>query len=175
MGWEELFDLDLWTCDLKINRDHLLIEGNTCTKFGIDQVKGSKDIERTTHSTGKSVLTLTFEHVTWKSLRIIYSLRATSAPSLVLIMWRGQKILSKYTICSKEWFDLDLWTCDLKINRDHLLIEGNLCTKFCFDQVKGSKDIEWTTLGLQTDRPTDIHVPTDRQLQNNMPPFSRGA
>ena len=38
----------LWTCDLKINRDPLLIEGNPCTKFGIDQVKGSKDIERTT-------------------------------------------------------------------------------------------------------------------------------
>ena len=38
---------------------------------------------------------------------------------------------------------------------DHLLIEGNPCTKFGIDQVKGSKDIERTTLGLQTDRPTD--------------------
>ena len=43
------------------------------------------------------------------------------------------------TLGSKEWFDLDLWTCDLKINRDHLLIEGNPCTKFGIDQVKGSK------------------------------------
>ena len=69
MGWEEWFDLDLdlWTCDLKINRDYLLIEGNPCTKFGIDQVKGSKDIERTTLWAEKSGLTLTFEHVTWKS------------------------------------------------------------------------------------------------------------
>ena len=50
------------------------------------------------------------------------------------------------TLVSKEWFDLDLWSFDLKINRDHLLIEGNPCTKFGIDQVKGSKDIEWTRL-----------------------------
>ena len=49
VGWVEWFDLDLWTCDLKINRDHLLIGHNPCTKFGIDQVKWSKDIERATH------------------------------------------------------------------------------------------------------------------------------
>ena len=36
----------------------------------------------------------TFEHVTWKSIGIIYSLRSTPAPSLVLIKWRCQKILS---------------------------------------------------------------------------------
>ena len=55
---------------------------------------GSKDIERTTQWAKKSGLTLTFEHVTWKSIGIIYSVRATPAPSLVLIKWRGQKILS---------------------------------------------------------------------------------
>ena len=37
---------------------------NPCTKFGIDQMKGSKDIEQTTHWARKSGLTLTFEHVT---------------------------------------------------------------------------------------------------------------
>ena len=58
---------------------------NPCTKFGIDQVKGSKDIKRTTQWAEKSGLTLTFEHVTLKSIGIIYSLRATPAPSLVLI------------------------------------------------------------------------------------------
>ena len=93
MGWEEWVDLDLWTCDLKINRDHLLIEGKPCIKFGINQVKGSEDIKRTTQWSEKSGLTLTFEHVTWKSIGIIYSFRATPAPSLVLIKWRGQKIL----------------------------------------------------------------------------------
>ena len=35
-------------CDLKINMDHLMIGGNPCPKFGIDQVKGSKVIDRTT-------------------------------------------------------------------------------------------------------------------------------
>ena len=49
---------------MKINRDHLLIGRNPCTKFGIDQKKGSKDIERTAQSAEKSGLTLTFEHVT---------------------------------------------------------------------------------------------------------------
>ena len=42
------------TCDLGINSDHLLIEGNPCTKFGIDHVKGSKDIDRTTQWAEKS-------------------------------------------------------------------------------------------------------------------------
>ena len=64
LGSEEYFDLYLWTCALKINRDHLLIDVNPCTKFGIDQVKGSKDIKRTTHWAEKSGLTLTLEHVT---------------------------------------------------------------------------------------------------------------
>ena len=51
---------------LKIQRDHLLIEVNPCTKFGIDKVKASKDIERTTQWAEESGLTLTFEHVTLK-------------------------------------------------------------------------------------------------------------
>ena len=54
----------------------------------------------------------------------------------------------KYIKLTTEWFDLDLWTFDLKINRNHLLIEGNPCTKFGIDQVKGSKDIEWFDLDL---------------------------
>ena len=58
---------------------------NPCTKFGIDQVKESKDIEQTAHWARKSGLTLTFKHVTLKSIGIIYSLRVTPAPSLVLI------------------------------------------------------------------------------------------
>ena len=59
LGSKEWFDLDAWICDLKINRDHLLIERNPCTKFGIGQVIGSKDIERTTQRAKKSGLTLT--------------------------------------------------------------------------------------------------------------------
>ena len=183
-------------CKIQI---YLLCRSKTCPK----QVnKGLKYIKWTTQRAKKSGLTLTFKHVTWKSIGIIYSLRATPAPSMVLITWKSQKILSgqhsglrrvvwpwplnmwpenqgssthwgqplyqvwywssegvkRYwadnTVGWEELFDLDLWTCDLKINRDHLLIEGNPCTKFSINQVKGSKDIEWTTLGVQNDRPT---------------------
>ena len=74
---------------------------NPCTKFGIDQVKGSKNIERTTQWAEKCGLTLTFEHVTRKSIGIIYSLRATPALSLVSIKWRGQKILSGQHLVSR--------------------------------------------------------------------------
>ena len=94
LGSKEWFDLNFWTCDLKINSDHLLIGRNPCTKFHIDQVKGSKYIERTTLWAQKTGLTLAFEHVTWESIVIIHLLRATPATSLVLIKWRGQKILS---------------------------------------------------------------------------------
>ena len=64
---------------------------NPCTKFVIESVKRYW----ADNTVGwKSGLTLTFENVTWKSIGIIYSSRATPAPSLVLIKWRGQKILS---------------------------------------------------------------------------------
>ena len=84
--------------------------------------EGVKDIERTTHLSRKSGLTLTFEHVTWKSIGIIYSLRITPD----VRYWSGEGF-------KRYWAD-NTWSTD-----------------------------------RQTDRPTD------RQLQNNMPPFSRGA
>ena len=78
---------------------------------------------------------------------------ATPAPSLLLIKWSAKRYWADNTVGWEEWFDLDLWTCDLKINGDHLLIEGNPCTKFGIDQI----------LGQQTDIPTDRHTdrPTD--------------
>ena len=51
----------------KIQNYYLYVQGMGATKetkFGIDQVKGSKDIEWTTQWAEKSGLTLTFEHVT---------------------------------------------------------------------------------------------------------------
>ena len=79
--------------------------------------------------------------------------------SLHQVWYRSSEGVKRYwadnTVGWEEWFDLDLWTCDLKINRDHLLIEGNPCTKYGIDQVKGSKDIDRTRLGLQTDIRTD--------------------
>ena len=84
-------NLDLWQCDLIFNWIYLFGRSKTCPK---QASKVLKDIERTTQWAENRGLTLTFEHVTWKSIRIIYSLRATPAPSLVLIKWKGQKILS---------------------------------------------------------------------------------
>ena len=77
------------------------------------------------------------------------------APPPPMVQNSGLSSLKKQNLSevkNKEWFDLDLLTCDLEINRDHLLIEGNPCTKIGSNQVKGSKDIERTTLGLQTER-----------------------
>ena len=85
----------------------------------------------------KSGLTLTFEHVNWKSIGIIYLLGATPAASLVLIK-----------LGSKEGFDLDLWTCDLKINRDNLLNEGNPCTKVLI-KWRGQKILSGQHTGLR--------------------------
>ena len=102
-------------------------------------------------------MTLTFEHVTWKSKESSTHWGQPLHQVIDLVKW------SKDIERTTQWFDLDLWTCDLKINRDHLLIQGNPCTKFGIDQMKGSKDIERTTLGLQINIPTDRHTdrPTD--------------
>ena len=113
--------------------------------------KGLKYIKWTTHWAQKSGLTLTFEQVTWKSIGIINLLGSTPAPSLVLIKWRVKIYWANNRLGSKEWFDLDLWTCDLKIHRDHLLIGLNPCTNVGSDQVKGSKDIERTTQWFDLD------------------------
>ena len=57
-----------------------------------------------------------------------------------------------------------------KINREHLLFRGSPYTKLGFNQAKGWRDIEQTTLGHITDGPTD------QQVQNNMPHFfQKGA
>ena len=102
--------MTLW-CKIQV---YLLSRSETCPK----QVsKRLKYIKLKTHWAQKSGLNLIFNHVTWKSIGIIYSLGAAPAPNLVLIKWRGQEILSG----------------------QHL-----------------------------------VYRPTDRQLQNNMPPFSRG-
>ena len=85
--------------------------------------------------------------------------------SLVLKYHLGQKVLSRIFFFKGQQFHLDLWQCDLKINRGHLLSRGIHCTKFGNFQAKRSKDIEKTSLGLQT----------DRQVQNNMLPFYKGG
>ena len=117
---DQQFDLDLWQCDQKINRGHLLPRGIHFTKFGNFLANGSGDIEQRTlhkdqqfdlgqcdkkinkgHLLPRSIhwtkfatcqkrgpenpeilsghqLTLTFDHVTWKSIGNIYSLGAST-------------------------------------------------------------------------------------------------
>ena len=118
-GLRREFDLHLWTCNLEISRDHLLIGRNPCAKFGIDQVKRSKDIERTTQWAEKRGLTLTVEHVSWKSIRIIYALRTTPASSDQV---KGSK-------------DIERTTLGLQTNRPtdrHILTDRQLQNNFPF-------------------------------------------
>ena len=82
-------------------------------------------------------------------------------------LFKGRKEIVNYFWWYSIMF-LDLWTCDLKINRDHILIEGNPCTKFGIDQIKGSKDTERTRLVYRpTDRHTDRHTSTDRHTDRH--------
>ena len=79
-------------------------------------------------------------------------------------------------------FDLDLWTTDLKTNRDHLLTKDYLPTKFEASWAKHSWVISCTRLrdtDIPTDRHTDRHTyrPTYRPTgaKQYAPPFSKGG
>ena len=91
---KERFDLDLWTCDLKINRKHLLIEGNPCIKFGIDQVRGSKDIERTTQWAEKTGFDFDLWTFDLKINRDHLLIKGNPCIKFGIDKWRGQKIFS---------------------------------------------------------------------------------
>ena len=129
--------------------------------------KGLKYVKWTTHWAQKSGLTLTFEHVTWKSIGIIYLLGSTPAPSLVLIKWRGQKILSEQKTGLKSGLTLTFEQVTWKSIGIIFSLRANPASSWYWSS-EGVKryraDNTWST-----DRPTDW------QLQNNMSPFSRGA
>ena len=74
------------------------------------------------------------------------------------------------TLGSKKWFDLVLWTSYLKINRDHLFLH-----QVWYWSSEGVKRYWAKTLGLQTDRPTDRNIQTDRRLQTICPLFQKGG
>ena len=62
--------LDLWSCDIKINRGHLLLGVSTLPSLAIfmqEILSGQHFYQRT------SSLTLTFDHVTSKSIGVIFS------------------------------------------------------------------------------------------------------
>ena len=85
-------DHDLWPCDLKIYR---ILAFYYCTDFGNSLLKESKDIEQKTFV--QRLFDLTFDQVTWKSIRNIYSLWVTTVSSMA----SGQKILSSQQVVDK--------------------------------------------------------------------------
>ena len=128
------FELLTW-----LNRDHLLIKDYLHTKFEASGAKRSWVIRCTRFGILTWPLTLTFELLTWLSIGIIYSSRTIYLPSLKLL---GQNVLELSVAQGLEdWHDLDLWTTDLTINRDHSLIKVYLPTKF---EASGAKR-SWVT------------------------------
>ena len=144
-------------CKIKV---YLLCRSKTCPK----QVsKGLKYIKWTTPWAQNSGLTLTFEQVIWKSIWIIYSLRATSAPSLVLIKRRGQKILSG----QHSGLRRVVWPWPLNTIGTIYSLRATPAPSLVLIKWRGQKILR---LGLQTDRPT--YRPT---VAKQYAPFSRGA
>lgn len=54
--------------------------------------------------------------------------------------------LSTFKVQSSSSMTFDFWPHDLKINRDHILFNGHLCTKFDVCPLTSSKGIDLTTL-----------------------------
>ena len=88
----------VWPWPLNMWPENHLLGANSCTRFGIDQVKGSKDFEPTTQWAERSGLTLTFEHVTWKSIGIIYLLGANSCTKFGIDQVKGSKDIERTTL-----------------------------------------------------------------------------
>ena len=101
------FDLDLWPTDLNINRDHLLTKDYLPTKFEASGAKRYWVISCTRWSKLAWPLTLTFDLLTWKSIKIIYSPRTIYLPSLKLL---EQSVL-ELSVARGEvnWHDLWPW------------------------------------------------------------------
>ena len=118
-GLEDWHDLWPWPTDLTINRDHLLIKDYLPTKFEASRAKRCWVISCTRFERLTWPLTLTFDLLTWLSIRIIYSSRTIYLPSLQLV---GQSVVELSVAQGlRDWHDL--WPTDLTINRDHLLIK----------------------------------------------------
>ena len=78
-------------------------------------------------------LTLTFDHMTWKSIGILYSTGAINVQNLLTncITQRFLQDIEWTTLFNEDHkVDLDLWPCKLKIDRDYLLSRGNHRIKF---------------------------------------------
>ena len=157
------FNTDLWPTDLNVNRGHVLIKDYLPTKFEASGAKRSWVISCTRWSKLAWPLTLTFDLLTWISIRIIYSSRTIDQLSLKLL---GQSFL-ELSVAQGEVNWHDLWPTDLKIYRDHLLAMDYLHSKF---EASGAK--RYWVIGCTRLRDTDI--PTNR-CKAICPPFSKGG
>ena len=165
VDWHDLWPWPLTYWPLNINRDHLLIKDYLRINIEASRaIKRSWIISCTRWSRLTWPLTLTFDLLTWISIRIIYSSRTIYLPSLKLL---GQSIFELSIAQGEEdWHDLWPWPTDLNINRDILLIKDYLPTKFEVPGAKRSWVISCTRL-RETDIPTNRQ--TDARVQINMP------
>ena len=107
----------------------------------------------------------TFDLLTWISLGFIYSLRTIYLPSLKFLgqsgleLWVSQGYGTRYRRSINYY---DLWTTNLNIDKDHILMKYYLPTTL---EVSGAK-CSWV-IGCTRLRETVIL--THRHVQNNMP------
>ena len=167
------FDLDLWSSDLNISRDHLIIMVLVYlrTKFEACWAKRSWVISCTMWSRLAWPLTLTFDLLIWIWIGIIYSSRNIYLQRVKLLETILELSIAQGGV---DWHCLWLWLTDLNINREHLLIKDYLptCTKFEASGAKPSWVISCTRL-RETDIPTDRQ--TDRRTCAKQSKSSKGA
>ena len=97
---------------------------------------------------------------------IMFSLRAFTIPSCATSNPRVKNIERKTFVQKDQRFDLELWTCDLKVNSKPLLSWDIHCITFGNFSEKGIK--YWASITCPTDRPKDRH------MQYNMAPIFKG-
>ena len=147
---DQQFNLDLWPCDLNINRNHLLsrVEEFTVPSLATFQHRGQETLSGEHFFKDQQ-----FDHDLWPCDLQIGDINSLGASTVV---WKlSNKGVQKASFVQRPAYDFNLWPCDLKINRDFLISKAIQCIKSGNFQAKGSKDIEWTSLGLQINRSTD--------------------
>ena len=136
LGWRSA-DLDLWSHDLKINREHLLSKGIHCSKFSNYKVIEVLNIEQTTFFQKPAVWPWPFTSCP-KNQRVIYFLEAFTVPSLTTFQQRSQEILKGQRQTVWPWPFYVTWKSSTPL--------GHLLYPVCHFHAKGSKDIERTSL-----------------------------
>ena len=114
-------------------------------------------------------LTLTYDHVTWTSVWVIYTLDASTVPSLGTFQWRVKKNIEWTTFFQDQKFDLDLWPCDLNIKSIWIIFSlGASSYKILQLSSKGVKRY-WAEITWTTDRPTGAKHSKGAKNTKNIP------